>query len=67
MNIVQMMQNPQQLVRELTNKAVNPMQKNALELISKGDNKAIEQMARNICNERGIDVNDALNKLKGMR
>lgn len=67
MNIVQMMQNPQQLVRELTNKAVNPMQKNALELISKGDSKAIEQMARNICNERGIDVNDALNKLKGMR
>lgn len=64
MNIFQMMQNPQQLVSQLMNKATTPMQKNALDLISNGDDKAVEQMVRNICKERNINVNQAMSNLQ---
>lgn len=67
MNLFQMMQNPQQFAKQMLNQNVNPIQKNALEMLLRGDTDGMEKMARNICKERGIDVNEALNKLKGMR
>ena len=57
--------NPMQFAQQMITKNVNPMQKNALEMIINNDEKGLEQLARNICKERGIDVDEALKKING--
>lgn len=56
--------NPIQFAQQMMTRNVNPMQKNALQMIMNGDEKGLESLARNICKERGIDVNDALKKIQ---
>lgn len=58
------MMNPIQFAQQMMTRNVNPMQKNALQMIMNGDEKGLESLARNICKERGIDVNDALKKIQ---
>lgn len=44
--------------------ASNPTGKRALELMKSGNAKELETLARNMCKERGIDVNSALASIK---
>lgn len=62
-----MINNIQQFVSQMMNRATTPMQKNALEMISNKDEAGLEQLARNICKERNIDVEAMVNRVKGMR
>lgn len=42
----------------------NPIAKNAFEMYQKGDTKGLNDLANNLCRERGIDVNKAINDIK---
>ena len=56
--------NPMEFAKQMINRNINPMQKNALQMIIKGDEKGLESLARNICKERGISVDDALKMIR---
>lgn len=67
MQLMQMMKNPQHFAQQMINNSQvmqNPMAKNAIELLQKGDMQEIETMARNLCKEKGIDPEQAINQLK---
>lgn len=67
MELFQAMQNPQQFMQNLMQNSQarqNPVLNNAMDLMQKGDGAGIEQLARNLCKERGIDVNSAVNQIK---
>lgn len=67
MQIMQAMSNPQQFVQQMMSNSQimhNPMARNAMEMIQKGDMQGIENMARNLCKEKGIDPNEAMNQIK---
>lgn len=59
--------NPQQMIMNMMrqNAGNNPVLNNALNMAEKGDMKGIEQLARNLCNEKGINPDDAFNQIKG--
>lgn len=68
LQLVQAMRNPQQFIQRMMNNSQvmqNPMARNAMEMMQKGDVKGIENMARNLCKEKGIDPNEAINQIKG--
>lgn len=70
MQLVQMIKsggNPQQMIMSMMrqNAGNNPVLNNALNMVEKGDMKGIEQLARNLCNEKGINPDDAFNQIKG--
>lgn len=59
--------NPQQLLQNIMgNNSVmqNPIAKNAFEMYQKGDTKGLESMARNLCNEKGINADEAIKQIK---
>lgn len=58
--------NPQRAVMKMleSQSGNNPMAHNLLEMAQKGDSQGIEQMARNICKEKGIDADKAVNQIK---
>lgn len=58
--------NPQQEVMNMlkSQSGNNPMANNLLDMAQKGDSKGIEQMARNMCKEKGIDADQAVEQLK---
>lgn len=65
--IFQAAKNPQQFIQQMmgNNQVMsNPMAKNAIEMLQKGDNKGIEEMARNLCKERNIQPEEAMNMAK---
>lgn len=67
MQLIQMMKNPQQFAQQMMNNnhvMQNPMAKNAIVMLKKGDMQGIETMARNLCKEKGIDPDEAINQLK---
>lgn len=59
--------NPQQMIMNMMrqNAGNNPVLNNALNMAEKGDMRGIEQLARNLCNEKGINPDDAFNQIKG--
>lgn len=70
MQLIQMIKsggNPQQMIMNMMkqNAGNNPVLNNALNMAEKGDMKGIEQLARNLCNEKGINPDDAFNQIKG--
>lgn len=70
MQFIQMIKgggNPQQVIMNMMrqNAENNPVLNNALNMAEKGDMKGIEQLARNLCNEKGINPDDAFNQIKG--
>lgn len=70
MQMIQMIKsggNPQQMIMNMMrqNAGNNPVLNNALNMAEKGDMKGIEQLARNLCNEKGINPDDAFNQIKG--
>lgn len=70
MNNIQFMtaiNNPQQFIQNVMNNnqlMQNPMTKNALEMYQKGDSKGLETMARNLCQEKGINVDQISQQIK---
>ena len=42
----------------------NPIAKNAMQMAQNGDTKGIEQMARNLCKEKGLNPDEAMNQIK---
>lgn len=70
MMISQMMKNggnPQQIFQQImgNNPAMNnPIMKNAFEMAQKGDSKGIEELARNLCKEKGINADEAIEKVR---
>lgn len=70
MMISQMMRNggnPQQIFQQMmgNNPAMNnPIIKNAFEMAQKGDAKGIEELARNLCKEKGINADEAIEKVR---
>lgn len=70
MVISQMMKNggnPQQIFQQMigNNPAMNnPIMKNAFEMAKKGDSKGVEEIARNLCKEKGINPDEAIEKVR---
>lgn len=69
MQLMQMMKsgNPQQIVQQLIGNSQlmqNPIAKNAMQMAQNGDTKGIEQMARNLCKEKGLNPDEAMNQIK---
>lgn len=65
--LMQAMRNPRQFLRNMAsnNQAMsNPILKNALSMATSGNTKGVEQLARNLCKEKGINVDDAMRQLK---
>ncbi len=65
--LFQAVKNPQQFIQQMMNNnqvMSNPMAKNAIEMLQKGDNKGIEEMARNLCKEKNIQPEEAMNMAK---
>ena len=59
--------NPNQILNQILNNAQamqNPMIKNAVNMYQSGDSAGLQKMAENICKERGINLNDAVNQVK---
>ena len=70
MNPMQMlhgMRNPQQFLQQMMGDRQmmsNPIIKNALGMVQSGDAKGIEKLARNLCKEKGIEVDDFVSQIK---
>lgn len=64
---MQVIRNPQGFIQNvMQNNQVmsNPMAKNAMQMIQNGDNKGLEKMARNLCKERGVSADEAIQHLR---
>lgn len=67
MQMIQTIRNPQQFVQNMMNNSQamqNPMIKNAMGMMNSGDTKGLEQMARNLCKEKNINVDEAVQQIK---
>ena len=67
MQMLQAFKNPQAMMQSLAkdNQCMqNPMVRNAMDMYQKGDSAGLERMARNICNEKGINPEEALQQIK---
>lgn len=59
--------NPEMIIKQAMQNSQlmqNPIAKNAFEMYQKGDTKGLNDLANNLCRERGIDVNKAINDIK---
>lgn len=70
-NLLQMLMNsnnPQALAMNLLQQSApnNPMMLNLLNMVQAKDLSGIEKMARNMCHEKGIDADKAVNSLTQM-
>ena len=67
MQMLQGMRNPQQFLQQMMwNRQMmsNPIINNALGMVQSGDAKGIEKLARNLCKEKGIEVDDFVSQIK---
>ena len=67
MQMLQAFKNPQALMQSVMQDAQianNPMARNAMDMYQRGDAEGLEIMARNICNEKGINPDEALQQMK---
>ena len=65
--LYQALQNPQQFVKDAMGAQQikqNPIAMNALNMIQSGDSDGLQKLARNMCKERGINADEAINQLK---
>ena len=59
--------NPEMIIKQAMQNSQlmqNPIARNALEMYQKGDTRGLNDLANNLCRERGIDVNKAINDIK---
>ncbi len=62
-----LMSNPNQFLQGLMSNnqiANNPMARNAIQMMQNKDEKGLEQMARNLCKERGVDVDKLVQQFR---
>lgn len=67
LSFVQMFRNPQTFIQNMMNNSQamqNPILKNALEMAQKGDKQGVEELARNLCKEKNVNPDEAINKIK---
>lgn len=67
LSFVQAMRNPQTFIQSMmkNNEVMkNPILKNTIEMAQSGNSKGVEELARNLCKEKGINTDEALNKIK---
>lgn len=67
LSFVQAMRNPQVFIQNMmkNNEVMkNPILKNTMEMAQSGNSKGVEELARNLCKEKGINADEALNKIK---
>lgn len=58
--------NPMNIIGSALNdpiKMQNPMFSNAVNLYKNGDSQGLENLARNICQQKGIDINSIMRQL----
>ena len=61
------MKNPQAFVQKMMgNPQVmqNPVLQNALNMAQKGDGQGLERLARNLCQEKGVNVDEAVSMVR---
>lgn len=56
--------NPQQLLASILQNNTNPIIQNAVNLAQNGNMPALEQLARNLAQQRGLNYDEQLAKLK---
>lgn len=70
LQLVQMMRsNPQQMMQAVMQNNPqfqnNPVIQNAIQMAQKQDSNGLEQLARNLCKEKNIDVDQAIQQIQG--
>lgn len=61
------MKNPQAFFQNMMNNQQvmqNPVLQNAVQMAQNGDSQGLEKLARNLCAEKGVDVDQAVNMVK---
>lgn len=61
--------NPQAFLQTMMNDSKimqNPVAKNTFEMLKRGDVKGLEETARNLYQENGIDIDEAMKQAKSM-
>ena len=65
--LFQAVKNPQQFIQQIMGNSQamqNPMVANAIQMYQKGDKDGINQLAQNLCREKGVDMNEAIQQIK---
>lgn len=64
---VQAMRNPKAFMQQLMENSQvmqNPLAKNAIEMYQRGDKDGINKMAENLCNEKGLKLEEVIKQVK---
>lgn len=64
---MQAVKNPQAFVQQMMGNSQimqNPIAKNTIEMMQKGDSQGLEKLARNLCQEKGINPEEAIKQIK---
>ena len=59
--------NPQAIIQQIMNNPMamkNPMVQNVIGMMQKNDTKGLEEMARNLYKEKGLDIDETMQKIK---
>ena len=59
--------NPQAFIQQIMNNPMamkNPMVQNVIGMMQKNDTKRLEEMARNLYKEKGLDIDETMQKIK---
>ena len=59
--------NPQACIQQIMNNPMamkNPMVQNVIGMMQKNDTKGLEEMARNLYKEKGLDIDETMQKIK---
>ena len=59
--------NPQAFIQHIMNNPMamkNPMVQNVIGMMQKNDTKGLEEMARNLYKEKGLDIDETMQKIK---
>ena len=59
--------NPQAFIQQIMNNPMamkNPMVQNVIGMMQKNDTKGLEEMARNLYKEKGLDIDETMQKIK---
>lgn len=59
--------NPKAFIQQIMNNPMamkNPMVQNVIGMMQKNDTKGLEEMARNLYKEKGLDIDETMQKIK---
>lgn len=57
--------NPKAMIMDMIKKQAgdNPIMNNAIQMMEKGDKEGVEKLVRNVCQEKGINPDDAMKQI----